>query len=59
MEILGGLGLALLVHRTVGSAGNRMAVYVLALLPMIPPVAVGVIARLVYAPGYGVLNSIS
>ena len=57
VEILGGLGLALLVHRTVGSARIRMAVYVLALLPIvIPPVAVGVIARLVYAPGYGVLN---
>jgi multiple sugar transport system permease protein len=57
VEILGGLGLALLVHRTVGSARIRMAVYVLAFLPIvIPPVAVGVIARLVYAPGYGVLN---
>jgi len=56
-EILGGLGLALLVHRTVRSARIRMAVYVLATLPIvIPPVAVGVIARLIYAPGYGVLN---
>jgi len=57
VEILAGLGLALLVHRTVRSARIRMAVYVLALLPIvIPPVVVGVIARLVYAPGYGVLN---
>jgi multiple sugar transport system permease protein len=56
-EILAGLGLALLVHRTVRSARVRLAVYILATLPIvIPPVAVGVIARLVYAPGYGVLN---
>jgi multiple sugar transport system permease protein len=56
-EILAGLGLALLVHRTVRSARVRLAVYILATLPIvIPPVAVGVIARLIYAPGYGVLN---
>jgi multiple sugar transport system permease protein len=56
-EILGGLGLALLVHRTVRSPRVRLVVYVLATIPIvIPPVAVGVIARLVYAPGYGVLN---
>jgi len=30
---------------------------VLAVLPLVvPPVAVGVVARLIYAPGYGVLN---
>jgi multiple sugar transport system permease protein len=56
-EILAGLGLALLVHRTVRSQRVRMVVYVLATLPIvIPPVAVGVIARLIYAPGYGALN---
>ncbi len=56
-EIVGGLGLALLVHRTVRSPRVRLAVYILATLPIvIPPVAVGVIARLIYAPGYGVLN---
>jgi multiple sugar transport system permease protein len=56
-EILAGLGLALLVHRTVRSPRVRLAVYILATLPIvIPPVAVGVVARLIYAPGYGVLN---
>jgi len=56
-EILLGLGFALLVHRTVRSAGLRATLYVLAVLPLVvPPVAVGVVARLIYAPGYGVLN---
>jgi multiple sugar transport system permease protein len=56
-EILAGLGLALLVHRTVRSPRARLALYVFATIPIvIPPVAVGVIARLIYAPGYGVLN---
>jgi multiple sugar transport system permease protein len=58
-EILLGLGLALLVHRTVRRAGLRAAIYVLAILPLVvPPVAIGVVARLIYAPSYGVLNII-
>lgn len=56
-EILGGLGLALLVQRTVRSAAVRAALYVLAIVPLvIPPVAVGVVARLIYVPEYGALN---
>jgi len=58
-EVLVGLGLALLVHRTVRSMGLRAILYVLAIVPLvIPPVAVGVIARLIYAPDYGALNRI-
>jgi len=56
-EIILGLGFALLVHRAVRSAGLRATLYVLAVVPLVvPPVAVGVVARLIYAPGYGVLN---
>jgi multiple sugar transport system permease protein len=56
-EIFLGLAFALLVHRTVRRAGVRATLYVLAVLPLVvPPVAVGVVARLIYAPGYGVLN---
>jgi multiple sugar transport system permease protein len=56
-EIVLGLGFALLVHRAVKRAGLRATLYVLAVLPLVvPPVAVGVVARLIYAPGYGVLN---
>jgi multiple sugar transport system permease protein len=56
-EILLGLGFALLVHRTVKGPGLRATLYVLAVLPLVvPPVALGVVARLIYAPGYGVLN---
>lgn len=58
-EIVLGLGFALLVHRTVRRAGLRATLYVLAVLPLVvPPVAIGVVARLIYAPGYGVLNII-
>jgi multiple sugar transport system permease protein len=57
-EILLGLGLALLVHRTVRSAGLRALIFVLAMIPIfIPQVAVGVVFRLVFAPNYGVLNA--
>jgi multiple sugar transport system permease protein len=57
-EILLGLGLALLVHRTVRSAALRAVVFVLAMIPIfIPQVAVGVVFRLVFAPNYGVLNA--
>jgi ABC-type sugar transport system permease subunit len=56
-EILLGLGFALLVHRTVRSSAVRALLFVLATIPLVlPPIAVGVIARLIYAPGYGVLN---
>ena len=56
-EILLGLGIALLVHRTVKSAGVRAAIYIAALIPIvIPQIAVGVVFRLVYAPDYGILN---
>ena len=57
-EILLGLGLALLVHRTVRSAALRALIFVLAMAPIfIPQVAVGVVFRLVFAPNYGVLNA--
>jgi multiple sugar transport system permease protein len=56
-EILLGLGLALLVHRTIRSAGLRALIYVLAMIPIfIPQIAVGVVFRLVFAPDYGILN---
>jgi multiple sugar transport system permease protein len=58
-EIFLGLAFALFVHRTVRRPGLRAAIYVLAILPLVvPPVAIGVVARLIYAPGYGVLNVI-
>lgn len=58
-ELLLGLGLALLVHRGVRNAGARALLFVMAIVPLVlPPIAVGVIARLIYAPGYGVLNHV-
>lgn len=58
-EILLGLGLALLVHRTVKSAALRAAIYVAAMIPIvIPQIAIGVVFRLVYAPDYGILNAL-
>jgi multiple sugar transport system permease protein len=57
IEILGGLGIALLVHRTVKSNVIRAAIYIAAMIPIvIPQIAVGVVFRLVYAPDYGILN---
>jgi multiple sugar transport system permease protein len=57
IQILGGLGIALLVHRTVRSNAVRAAIYIAAIIPIvIPPIAVGVVFRLVYAPDYGILN---
>ncbi len=57
VEILGGLGIALLVHRTVRSGIVRAAIYIAAMIPIvIPQIAVGVVFRLVYAPDYGILN---
>jgi multiple sugar transport system permease protein len=56
-EILTGLFLAVLVHRTIVSAAIRAVLYVLAIIPIvIPPVAAGVVARLIFGPDYGVLN---
>ena len=56
-EILLGLGLALLVHRTVKSLAIRAAIYIAALIPIvIPQIAVGIVFRLVYVSDYGVLN---
>ncbi|MGH2681648.1 MAG: carbohydrate ABC transporter permease [Actinomycetota bacterium] len=56
-EILLGTALALLVHRSVRSPTVRALIFVFAIMPIvIPPVGVGVIARLIYAPSYGVLN---
>ncbi len=57
IEILGGLGIALLVHRTVRSSAIRAAIYIAAMIPIvIPQIAVGVVFRLVFAPDYGILN---
>ena len=56
-EILLGLALALLIHRTVRSPALRATIYVLAIVPIvIPQVAVGVVFRLIYASDYGILN---
>lgn len=56
-QILLGTALALFVHRSVKSPNVRALIYVLAIIPIvIPPVGLGVIARLIYAPDYGVLN---
>lgn len=58
-EILLGLGLALLVHRTVRSAALRAVIFVTAMIPIfIPQVAVGVVFRLVFGPDYGVINAV-
>ncbi len=59
VELLLGLGLALLVHRTIKGALARTLIYLLFIVPIVtPPVAAGVIARLIYTPSYGVLNLI-
>jgi multiple sugar transport system permease protein len=56
-QIIVGTALALLVHHRVKSPTVRALIYVLAIVPIvIPPVGAGVIARLIYAPDYGVLN---
>jgi len=59
VEILLGLTLALLVHRAIRSGWARTLIYLLFIVPMVtPPVAAGVIARLIYTPTYGVLNAV-
>ena len=58
-QIVVGLGLALLVHRTVRSAALRAIFFVAAMIPIfIPQIAVGVLFRLVFAPDYGVINAV-
>jgi len=58
-QLLLGTALALLVHRSVRSPTARALIYVFAIVPIvIPPVGVGVIARLIYAPDYGALNHV-
>jgi multiple sugar transport system permease protein len=59
VEILLGLALAVAVQRTVRSILGRTLVYLLFIVPMVtPPVAAGVIFRLMYIPEYGILNVI-
>lgn len=56
-EVVLGLALAVAVQRTVHSALGRTLVYLLFVVPMVtPPVAAGVIFRLMYIPEYGILN---
>lgn len=59
IEVLLGLSLAVLVHRTIRSGWARTLIYLLFIIPIVtPPVVAGVIARLIYTPTYGVLNII-
>ncbi len=52
-----GLALAVAVQRTVLSVAGRTLVYLLFVVPMVtPPVAAGVIFRLMYIPEYGIVN---
>jgi multiple sugar transport system permease protein len=56
-EVLLGLALAVAVQRTVRSVLGRTLVYLLFIIPMVtPPVAAGVMFRLMYIPEYGILN---
>ncbi len=57
VEFILGLTLALMIHRLVKSGILKAFFYFLFLLPLItPPVAAGVIFRLMYTPGYGIIN---
>jgi len=57
IECVLGLALAVAVQRTIHSAAGRTLVYLLFVVPMVtPPVAAGVIFRLMYIPQYGILN---
>jgi multiple sugar transport system permease protein len=57
IEVLLGLALAVAVQRTIRSVAGRTLVYLLFVVPMVtPPVAAGVIFRLMYLPQYGILN---
>jgi len=58
-EILVGLGISLLIHRTVKSPVIRAIIYVAAMIPIvIPQVAMGVVFRLLYIPDYGLINAL-
>jgi multiple sugar transport system permease protein len=57
IEVALGLALAIAVQRTIRSALGRTLVYLLFIVPMVtPPVAAGVVFRLMYIPEYGILN---
>jgi len=57
IECLLGLLLAVAVQRNVKSALGRTLTYLLFIVPMVtPPVAAGVIFRLMYIPEYGIIN---
>jgi multiple sugar transport system permease protein len=57
IEVLLGLATAVAVQRTIQSVAGRTLVYLLFVVPMVtPPVAAGVIFRLMYIPQYGILN---
>jgi multiple sugar transport system permease protein len=56
-EFLLGLGLALVISHFVKSTLLKALFYFLFLMPLVtPPVAAGVIFRLMYTPSYGVIN---
>jgi multiple sugar transport system permease protein len=58
-EFFLGLAMAVAVQRTIRSVLGRTLVYLLFIVPMVtPPVAAGVIFRLMYIPEYGILNII-
>jgi multiple sugar transport system permease protein len=58
-EIFLGLSAAWAVHNHVKSVSIKLLLYLLAIVPIVmPPVAVGVMGRLMFAPDYGVLNHI-
>jgi multiple sugar transport system permease protein len=57
IECLLGLTLAVAVQRTIRSVAGRTLVYLLFVVPLVtPPVAAGVVFRLMYIPEYGILN---
>jgi len=59
IELLLGLALALYIQRTIAHPTVRTLVYLLLIVPMVtPPIVAGVIARLMYTPTYGIINSI-
>jgi len=57
VEFFLGLGLALVISRFIRSTFLKAVFYFLFLMPLVtPPVAAGVIFRLMYTPSYGVIN---
>jgi multiple sugar transport system permease protein len=56
-ETVLGLIAAWAAHHHIKSLSIKLLLYLLAMVPIVmPPVAVGVIGRLIFAPDYGVLN---